>query len=329
MISLIVPISVQAQSVTVDGIRYEVDLNKQIAFVCGSQDENISGDKILLSEVEYNDHSYHVTYLDDYCFDGCTLLNTVVIPETVVTIGEGAFWGCTALESINIPSSVTSLKNDAFHGCSSVISVIIPSTVTYMGRGCFSYCSGLTEVIISEGITSLPIACFAYCTSLPTVVIPSTMESIAQLCFAGCTGLESITCNAVTPPALVYGEYDEWWEELYGAYYDDWVWYEVNQSEVWLYVPEGSEDMYKAAGQWQDFRFPDNPGTAVTDIDGAVPMAKGADGGIVVSECCGKVFVFDTMGRVITTSQNGGTIPVTPGVYMVKTATTSHKVLVK
>ncbi len=79
-------------------------------------------------------------------FAGCTSLISIVISDSVKSIGEDAFIGCSSLKSISIPDSVTSIGEYAFSGCSSLTSINIPNSVTYIGYSAFSACSNLTEI---------------------------------------------------------------------------------------------------------------------------------------------------------------------------------------
>ena len=45
----------------------------------------------------------------DYAFSGCTALESMILPEGTLVIGEAAFSGCTALTEVTIPASVTSI----------------------------------------------------------------------------------------------------------------------------------------------------------------------------------------------------------------------------
>jgi hypothetical protein len=61
-----------------------------------------------------------VTSIEKEAFKGCGNLKSVAIPQSAVSIGEGAFSGCD-LASIVIPQSVTSIGKDAFSGIKTVI----------------------------------------------------------------------------------------------------------------------------------------------------------------------------------------------------------------
>ena len=76
----------------------------------------------------------------------CYSLTSVVIPDSVTSIGDGAFQSCRSLTSIVIPDSVTSIGYEAFRGCSSLTSVTIPDSVTSISNYAFSGCSSLTTV---------------------------------------------------------------------------------------------------------------------------------------------------------------------------------------
>ncbi len=87
-----------------------------------------------------------VTSIDNYAFQNCNSLESLIIPNSVKFIGYGAFKYCRGLTSINIPNSVTSIHSWAFGNCENLSSVTIPNSVTYIGENAFSYCDNLTCV---------------------------------------------------------------------------------------------------------------------------------------------------------------------------------------
>ncbi len=120
-------------------------------------------------------------------------LTSIVIPNSVTSIGEGAFSGCSGLTSVTIPNSVTSIGHHAFSYCSGLTSVTIPNSVTSIGDYAFSYCSSLTSVTIPNNVTSIGNYAFSGCSGLTSIVIPNSVTSIGGYAFADCAGLTSIT----------------------------------------------------------------------------------------------------------------------------------------
>ena len=55
-------------------------------------------------------------------------MTSIVIPDSVTSIGDYAFAYCSGLTSIMIPDSVTSIENYAFSHCSSLTSVYYGGT---------------------------------------------------------------------------------------------------------------------------------------------------------------------------------------------------------
>ena len=125
-------------------------------------------------------------------FYSCPFITTAVIPDTVISIGNGAFYGCRALTEVTIPSSVTSIGEGAFYYCDALPIINIPHGVTTIGTGAFGDCHALNEVTIPDTVTHIG-SLFYGCHALTTITIPDTVTSIGNYAFSGCTALNEVT----------------------------------------------------------------------------------------------------------------------------------------
>ena len=72
----------------------------------------------------------------DDCFNGCSELSQITIPDGTERIGKKSFWGCYgATNTLVMPSSVTELKDRAFGACSNIEQVIISSDIGTVAVG--------------------------------------------------------------------------------------------------------------------------------------------------------------------------------------------------
>lgn len=70
-----------------------------------------------------------------------TTLESVSLPNTLKTIGDGAFAESHHLSNIILPEGLTSIGVGAFYNCSSMTKIIIPDSVISIGGGAFG-CNG-------------------------------------------------------------------------------------------------------------------------------------------------------------------------------------------
>lgn len=87
-----------------------------------------------------------VTRILSSVFQKSTTLKSIVLPDTLVSIGDSAFSGCSSLESVNIPNGVTAIGDWTFQNCSSLTSIVIPKGVTRLGMRAFYGCENLTVI---------------------------------------------------------------------------------------------------------------------------------------------------------------------------------------
>ena len=108
-----------------------------------------------------------------YDIDACSNLTSIIIPDSVTSIGDYAFFRCISLANITIPNGLTSIGEDAFCECTSLVDVTIPDSVTSIGQYAFSNCTSLTNVTIPDSVTSIGVGTFSECTSLTEIIVDS------------------------------------------------------------------------------------------------------------------------------------------------------------
>ena len=125
----------------------------------------------------------------DDAFFKCSSLTSIVISNSVVSIGDNAFKGCNSLSNVVIPNSVTTIEAGAFWDCSSLTSIVIPNSVVSIGGSAFSGCSSLTSIVIPNSVVSIGDSAFEDCRFLLIIDIPDSVTSIGNSAFSGCNNL--------------------------------------------------------------------------------------------------------------------------------------------
>ena len=174
------------------GLNGTYSIKEGVRIIC---DEAFSKCSFLTSIVISNS----VVSIGDGAFAGCTSLSSIVIPDSVPSIGDWAFSDCTSLSNIVIPNSVTSIGEGAFSSCTSLSNIVIPDSVTRIGNLAFSNCTSLSNIVISDSVTNIGDDVFYQCSSLTSVVIPNSVTCVGDEAFCKCRSLSNIVIpNSVT-----------------------------------------------------------------------------------------------------------------------------------
>jgi len=150
-----------------------------------------SAKAVIQPRIRYKGVVYEVTHIADKAFY-CSPIASLSIPNSIVSIGDGAFQDCLALESITLPESITEIGCLAFSGCTSLTSVNIPENISIIEHSTFSNCKHLTAVVIPDQVTYIAQSAFSGCSSLSSIQLPKFLSYIGRNAFSGCSSLTSI-----------------------------------------------------------------------------------------------------------------------------------------
>ncbi|MBR6727264.1 MAG: leucine-rich repeat domain-containing protein, partial [Clostridia bacterium] len=112
----------------------------------------------------------NMTDLPGATFDGFVTLETVVLPDTLQTIGVNAFNGCAALSNVNIPVGVTKIGDYAFQN-TALVSIDLPDGLLEIGKFAFAK-TKLTEIVLPESLQIVQRGAFAQCDRVASLTTP-------------------------------------------------------------------------------------------------------------------------------------------------------------
>ena len=148
-----------------------------------------------------------VTEIGDRAFWNSGFSGALVIPNSVVTIGESAFAGCTGFTSLTLGNKVEQIKYEAlaggaFQGCTGFRgALVIPDSVRIIEQNSFYGCNGFSSLTLGKNIREIHESAFLGCTGFRgNLTIPDSVTYIPKYCFKECDGFDGnlVIGNGVT-----------------------------------------------------------------------------------------------------------------------------------
>lgn len=193
---------------TVDDIEYvissedpnEVAVGKSVSF--GGTTANIP------ATVMNGATTYTVTALANYGLRNKPSLTSVTLPETVKKIGSHALRG-TGITSMLIPNSVDTIGGFAFYGCTALTSVELGNGVKFIDIYTFHGCSNLQTVKIGTGMIKMNNV-FADCPLLTDVTCLAVTPPEVNGTFGGTTPIATATLSVPSGSVSAYQGASTW-----------------------------------------------------------------------------------------------------------------------
>ena len=132
------------------------------------------------------------TTVEEYASMNCDSLETVTIPENVVSFGDRVFAGCTSLQTVTMLSDIVSMPTNIFSGCSSLKNLTLNENIAEFGYGCFNGCSSLTDLDFVQNGVLLQSYAFNG-TGAESVILSDSLLAIPDYAFTGCPDLKYLT----------------------------------------------------------------------------------------------------------------------------------------
>jgi hypothetical protein len=141
------------------------------------------------SKLTYIDLPEAITSIGDWAFDSSGL--TAIVMHNVASLNAGVFRNCVNLASVALSEGLESIPVSCFADCANLKSIKLPETITDIGLSAFLR-SGLTTIAMPDNLTFLATNAFFACQDLTSVNLSKGLTTIPDTCFANCTKLTLI-----------------------------------------------------------------------------------------------------------------------------------------
>lgn len=149
-----------------------------------------------ISRLAFNSAEFETVILPDsiksiggYAFFGCESLQSIVLPDGLTTIEYSTFDRCSSLAKITIPDGVEEIQSQAFWECESLVSIKLPESLIHIGQSAFAGCSSLDSIDIPDSVTTIESYAFEECTALRCASLSNSLTKIDSSTFRQCTSL--------------------------------------------------------------------------------------------------------------------------------------------
>lgn len=164
-----------------------------------------NGSRIIDYAIRYSSNvvdiviSPSVVQIGGACFQDCTSITNIYIPNTVLTTRNFLCWNCTSLKTAHLSENMDQIPMHTFRDCPNLEQVDLPIAPTNIGAYAFSNCTNLPEIAIADGVVSIGAYAFQNCKKFKGLTIPASVITIDKNAFNGMDSITNIVFVGKTP----------------------------------------------------------------------------------------------------------------------------------
>lgn len=133
-----------------------------------------------------------VTGIAAGAFRDANVLRTLIIPDSVKTIGAEMCWHCDNLRIVELPDALSEIGERAFGMCGQLLQINLPLSLAAVPAGLLYACGNLAEIALPPEISEIGASAFQSCRSLRSVAVPEGTRKVGEESFADCERLSSV-----------------------------------------------------------------------------------------------------------------------------------------
>lgn len=139
-----------------------------------------------------------ITAITDGAFEGQAAVKSVLIPDSVKSIGSRAFRNCTNLEQVLGAENVEAIGGTAFGGTK--YDSNLSGGAVYLGKTLYKYAGGMytdTEIEVTAGTLGIAAGALQDMEKLTAITLPAGLKNIGNYAFGGSTKGTGLTAVVI------------------------------------------------------------------------------------------------------------------------------------
>lgn len=176
------PVSANTSEYMVQGGKIYYNTETGMIFSC---DESVTS-VVIPREI----NGIEIRGIAEKAFQNCVDLERIIIPDTVIEIGDAAFNHCESLKNVKLSNNLSTIGKYVFYDCHKLTEINLPENLISISD--YAFCNaGLETLIIPEGVREIGKAAFQY-TDMEGIYLPITLDKIGEDVFEVCDNLTDV-----------------------------------------------------------------------------------------------------------------------------------------